>query len=131
YESVSKKYHNKDVQVLEWLGRSNYVLAKTNKDIEMMEEALQWTEKALKLNPTSKFILHNIALIQQGMAQMISELDSTLSSATITRSIEDVKLANVTFTYILNDSSISSAFDVELLKHRISFGLSIITSLEG
>ncbi|CAG8501740.1 9458_t:CDS:10, partial [Acaulospora colombiana] len=92
YESVSKKCHNKDVQVLEWLGRSNYVLAKAKKDIDMMEEALQWTEKA--------------SLIQQGMAQMISELDSSLSSSVITRAIEDVKSAN-------------------------AFGLSVITSLEG
>ncbi|RHZ88194.1 hypothetical protein Glove_26g206 [Diversispora epigaea] len=131
YESVSKKSQNKDVQVLEWLGRSNYLLAKANKDMKMMEEALEWTQKAFKLNPTSKFILHNIALLQQGMAQMISEPGPNRSVEELTKALENAKMANFTFNYILNDVSINGQFDIEVLKNRISFGQSIIISLES
>ncbi|CAG8822557.1 8398_t:CDS:2, partial [Racocetra persica] len=91
YEGVSKKSQNKDVSVLEWIGRSCYLLAKETKNLQKMDEALVWTEKALRLAPTNKLIVHNVALIQQSRAQLIGEPGETRSSVQLMSAIADVE----------------------------------------
>ncbi|CAG8527609.1 1242_t:CDS:10 [Dentiscutata heterogama] len=113
YEGVSKKSQHKDVSVLEWIGRSCYLLAKETKNLNKMDEALIWTEKALRLAPTNKLIVHNVALIQQSRAQLIGEPGVVRSSTELMSAIGDVEF---------NDGSPHVNFDKEVLNQRINFG---------
>ncbi|RIB30944.1 hypothetical protein C2G38_604462 [Gigaspora rosea] len=131
YEGVSKKSQHKDVSVLEWIGRSCYLLAKETKNLSKMDEALIWTEKALRLAPTNKLIVHNVALIQQSRAQLIGEPEVVQSSTELMSAIADVECAHRTFEYLVIEGPSYVNFDKEVLNQRINFGRSTVSSLES
>ncbi|KAI7866509.1 hypothetical protein BDF14DRAFT_1811906 [Spinellus fusiger] len=75
YENTSKKFfNNTDANLLLCLARAQYILAKAEKDPEIMFSSLQNTQKAFHIAPSDKSTLYNIALVQQLYAQLISDL---------------------------------------------------------
>jgi RNA polymerase-associated protein CTR9 len=62
--------------VLLSMAKAQYCLAKQEKSPEKMLEALTMTQKALRLAPSDKTTLYDIALIQQSYAQLVSDRKS-------------------------------------------------------
>lgn len=55
------------------MAKAQYCLAKQEKSPEKMLEALTMTQRALRLAPSDKTTLYDIALIQQSYAQLVSD----------------------------------------------------------
>lgn len=49
------------------------MLAKANKDLDLMREALETMERALEVAPHNKAYTYNVALVQQYCAQLLSD----------------------------------------------------------
>ncbi|CAG8434946.1 15397_t:CDS:1 [Funneliformis mosseae] len=155
YEVASKKYQHRDHQIMEWIARVYYITGKERKNLESLETALDWTQRALRLKPDHKIALHNLALLQQTRAQLISERikggqskaaptasttsTNTNSTTATSPNISLMELKKVmdwtqwstkTFEEILKDEYKKLMFDRELVKHRVAFGKSIFQSFD-
>ncbi|GBC02979.1 hypothetical protein RclHR1_04910012 [Rhizophagus clarus] len=146
YEVASKKYQHRDYQIMEWIARVHYIIGKERKDLESLETALDWTQRALRLKPDHKIALHNLALLQQTRAQLIrdaklgqSKVGQTAPIATASPNISLPELKKViawaqwstkTFEEILKEEYKKVMFDRDLVKNRVAFINSMIGSFE-
>ncbi|KAI7883368.1 uncharacterized protein EV154DRAFT_522614 [Mucor mucedo] len=104
YENASRKfYNNKDANILLCLARTQYILSKSEKDPEVMYEALKNTEKALHISPSDKTTHYNLALVQQSYAQQISDLpQDQRTSSNMRRALSCLECGQRTFRMLIN-----------------------------
>nr|CAG8484733.1 4433_t:CDS:10 [Entrophospora candida] len=131
YDYALKKSKDSNSQCIEWIARTYYIYAKENKSLELMEKALDWTQKAYELDPTNKLVQHNIALLEQGMAQFLLEkiANSSQKSEDIRRAIERAERANTVFESLLTEENRHLPIEHERVRNRTNFGASTIISL--
>ncbi|KAL1916967.1 uncharacterized protein VTP21DRAFT_5164 [Calcarisporiella thermophila] len=73
YEGALKRFKELNSSVLIFLARAQYMLAKQEKSRSVMVQAIATTQKALKLQPSNRSYLFDVALLQQEYVQLIAE----------------------------------------------------------
>ncbi|OZJ04482.1 hypothetical protein BZG36_02674 [Bifiguratus adelaidae] len=124
YENVSKRfYEGKDANLLIYIARAYYTLARVEKSVELMQAALKQLEKALHLMPNDRSILFNIALAHSYCAQFVHDKDSadrTLSM--LAQAGEGVDLARTIFKSLTNvDKDEYVPYDRKIAEQRVRF----------
>ncbi|KAI8983855.1 hypothetical protein BDB01DRAFT_118794 [Pilobolus umbonatus] len=129
--NASKKfYNNRDENILLCLARAQYILAKSDKDPEVMYESLVNTQKALHLNPSDKTTIYNLALVQQSYAQLISELPQVhRDSASMRRAINCIECSQKFFRTLISVDE-HTLYDRKIAEQREKYGETLRTQLE-
>ncbi|ORZ02927.1 hypothetical protein BCR43DRAFT_559751 [Syncephalastrum racemosum] len=126
YKRASTKYFKgKDTEILCCLGRTQFVLAKANKDLDLMREALETMERALEVAPHNKAYTYNVALVQQYCAQLLSDAagPDTKPSDLFRWGLDQLITSQKTWTALLAlDPKEKVPFDRKVAVQREKFG---------
>lgn len=119
---MKKFFNNKDANILLCLARTQYILAKTDKDYELMGDALKNTEKALHLDPSDHTTLYNLALVQQSYAQQISDLtQEQRTSQDIKRALNYLECGQRAFHMLIHVEE-ATLYDKKITEQRERYG---------
>ncbi|KAI9251267.1 hypothetical protein EDC94DRAFT_621906 [Helicostylum pulchrum] len=131
YENASKKFfNNKDANVLLCLARTQYILSKSDKDPEIMYQALKNTEKALHIAPWDKTTHYNLALVQQSFAQQISDLpQDQRTSSNMRRALSCLECGQRTFRMLINVEE-HTLYDHKITEQRERYGETLRVQLD-
>ncbi|KAI8369446.1 uncharacterized protein BYT42DRAFT_110841 [Radiomyces spectabilis] len=133
YENASKRFFaNRDANILLCLARAQFIMSKSTKEPEIMLESLRNTEKAFHLNPSDKSTLHNIALVQQSYAQLISDLSKDQrTSVDLRRAIKSLDTSQRIFKMLIDvPESEFVLYERGITKQRARYGETLRTQLE-
>ncbi|OBZ82827.1 RNA polymerase-associated protein CTR9 [Choanephora cucurbitarum] len=131
YENALKKfYQNKDANLLLCLARTQYILSKSDKDHEMMYQALRNTTRALHIQPADKTTHYNLALVQQSYAQQISDLaQDQRTSQEIRRALQLLECGQRTFRMLINVEE-HTLYDKKITEQRERYGETLRIQLD-
>jgi RNA polymerase-associated protein CTR9 len=119
---LKKFFNNKDANILLCLARTQYILGKSEKDPEIMRDALKNTERALVLDPSDKTTLYNLALVQQSYAQQISDLtQEQRTSEDIKRALKYLECGQRSFHMLINVNE-HTLYDKKITEQRERYG---------
>ncbi|KND04495.1 uncharacterized protein SPPG_00223 [Spizellomyces punctatus DAOM BR117] len=123
YEKALKKGFGQDSYVLQSLARAYYILARERKDDAAMHSALQWVQKAAKLNPSDAAIFFNLALVKQHMAVVLNDQPiERRNLAAMHRATEGIETAEKIFTALASrDPEHRPNYNITHAMHRKTY----------
>ncbi|KAI8140666.1 hypothetical protein BJV82DRAFT_671405 [Fennellomyces sp. T-0311] len=133
YENAIKRYRDeKDTNLFLYLARTQFLLARTEKDPAIMLKSLRTTEKAYNLNPLDKTTLYNIALVQQSYCQLIAELSKEQrKSEDLRRAMRILDSSRSIFRSLVNvPSDELILYDRKIAEQREKYGETVRNQLD-
>ncbi|KAH9961533.1 RNA polymerase II-associated protein [Russula dissimulans] len=132
YETASQRYYGgRNISVLLCLARAWYVKASKEQSFTSMTIALQFTQKALHLQPADKAVVYNIAMIQQKSAELLFSLaPAKRTLADLERGIARAVHAQKMFGSLAADPASAVPYDRDLAEERKKYADSMMRRAE-
>ncbi|KAF8472978.1 RNA polymerase II-associated protein [Russula ochroleuca] len=132
YETASQRYYGgRNISVLLCLARSWYVKASKEQSFASMTVALQFTQKALHIQPVDKAVIYNIAMIQQKSAELLFSLPPAKRTlADLERGIARATHAQKMFGSLAADPANAVPYDRDLAEERKKYADSMLRRSE-
>ncbi|KAH9991808.1 RNA polymerase II-associated protein [Russula vinacea] len=132
YETASQRYYGgRNISVLLCLARSWYVKASKEQSFSSMTVALQFTQKALHIQPADKAVIYNIAMIQQKSAELLFSLPPAKRTlADLERGIARATHAQKMFGSLAADPASAVPYDRDLAEERKKYADSMLRRSE-
>ncbi|KAH9956945.1 RNA polymerase II-associated protein [Lactifluus volemus] len=132
YETASQRYYGgRNISVLLCLARAWYVKANKEQSFASMTVALQFTQKALHIQPADKAIVYNIAMIQQKSAELLFSLaPGKRTLADLQRGIARAMHAQKMFGSLAAETTIPVPYDRDLAEERKKYADSMLRRAE-
>ncbi|KAH9988468.1 RNA polymerase II-associated protein [Russula compacta] len=132
YETASQRYYGgRNISVLLCVARSWYVKATKEQSFASMSIALQFTQKALHIQPADKAIVYNIAMIQQKSAELLFSLAPTKRTlADLERGIARAVHAQKMFGSLAANPASAVPYDRDLAEERKKYADSMLRRAE-
>ncbi|KAN0116355.1 RNA polymerase [Russula decolorans] len=132
YETASQRYYGgRNIPVLLCLARSWYVKASKEQSFASMTIALQFTQKALHIQPVDKAVVYNIAMIQQKSAELLFSLTPAKRTlADLERGIARAVHAQKMFGSLAADPASAVPYDRDLAEERKKYADSMLRRAE-
>ncbi|KAI9249224.1 hypothetical protein BDA99DRAFT_524328 [Phascolomyces articulosus] len=133
YENAIKRYRDEiDTNLFLYLARTQFLLARSEKDPSIMLKSLRNSEKAFNLNPQDKTTLYNIALVQQSYCQLLAELPKEQrKSEDMRRAMRTLDSSRSIFQSLVKVSPQESVlYDRKIAEQREKYGETVRNQLE-
>ncbi|KAI9493671.1 hypothetical protein BDB00DRAFT_822072 [Zychaea mexicana] len=133
YENAIKRYRDeKDTNLFLYLARTQFLLARSEKDPVIMLKSLRNSEKALNLNPQDRTTLYNIALVQQSYCQLLADLPKEQrKSADMRRAMRILDSSRGIFKSLVNAPQQEHIlYDRKIAEQREKYGETVRNQLE-
>ncbi|KAI9351738.1 hypothetical protein DFJ73DRAFT_830705 [Zopfochytrium polystomum] len=122
YERALKKLDN-NVYVLLCLARAYYIIAKTERDPDMMLKTLSFIQKALRIEPSKLSLLYNVALVKQQYVQVLNDQAADRRDpTTLRKAVRGLTSCQRIFDYLGSKTDVRHpGFDIKHAQERAKF----------